>query len=446
MSSSPSPPPPPPPRPEEGLQNKGHGQSSSATPPPPPPSASVLKSDAPIKAGALTPSKSPAGPKATAASRFGRKKQTDDATIRDARNRTRSRTKSASGTSATKNAKGVKAATNGTKERNPLVPALIAGVLALAGAFLLVTSLRGSDATANVDETTSTVLVVKSPLEQGTTTADLLADPAAFLSAKAVPARYAAATAIGSIQQLSELGDMMLAVDILPGEQLLTGRFVERNDFERESYIDRSIGVEVPVGHHQVVLEIPAARALGGNIRPGDVVTVLSGFRVEPIDEDGAARRPVETSLVVLNAVEVLNVQIAGAVGELATDTDTVGIATTGDLNVTLAVTPNEITDLTYAIEYGDIILAVAIDETKESDQRSISVIDSILTGEDLVLDGSVPEVISNASEVVSDDASRGSVGDQPLEEDASEAQDPTAGQDPADAEDPVELEGGDEG
>lgn len=311
-------------------------------------------------------------------------------------------------------------------ERNPLIPAAIAGLLALAGAFLLVTSLRGADANANVEEATSTVLVVKSPLEQGTTIDDLLADPAAFLSAKAVPARYAAATAIGSIQELSELGDMMLAVDVLPGEQLLTGRFVERNDFERESYIDRSIGVEVPTGHHQVVLEIPAARALGGNIRPGDVVTVLSGFRVEPIEEDGSSRRPVETSLVVLNAVEVLNVQIAGAVGELAVDTETVGIATTGDLNVTLAVKPDEITDLTYAIEYGEIILAVAIDETKESDQRAITVIDSILTGEDLVLDGSVPELISSASEV-------GTASDDPESADAE-------------AQDQAELEGGDEG
>lgn len=269
-------------------------------------------------------------------------------------------------------------------------------MLALAGAFLLVTSLRGNDAVANEDELTSTVLVVKTPLEQGTTVEEILADPAAFLSAKAVPSRYAAATAIGSVQELSQLQDKMLAVDILPGEQLLTGRFAERNDFERESFIDRSIGVEVPAGHHQVVLEIPAARALGGNIRPGDVVTVLSGFRVEPIDADGAAQRPVETSLVVLNAVEVLNVQSAGAVGELAVDIETVGIASTGTLNVTLAVKPSEITDLTYAIDYGDIILAVAIDEVKESDERSISIIDSILTGEDLVLDGSVPELISS--------------------------------------------------
>lgn len=294
----------------------------------------------------------------------------------------------------------------------------------MAGAFLLITSLRGGEATANEEQATSTVLVVKTPLEQGTTVEELLADPATYLSAKAVPARYAAATAIGSVRELSTLEDMMLAVDILPGEQLLTGRFVERNDFERESYIDRSIGVEVPTGHHQVVLEIAAARALGGNIRPGDVVTVLSGFRVEPLDEEGAARRSIETSIVVLNAVEVLNVQIAGAVGELAVDTETVGIATTGDLNVTLAVKPEEITDLTYAIEYGEIILAVAIDEVKDSDQRAISIMDSILSGEDLVLDGSVPELIASAAEATSGD-------------------DFAAERDPADTEETNQEEGG---
>lgn len=342
---------------------------------------------------ATAAAKSAASPKTR--SRFGKRSESKATSTKDSAKRATSKQDARKGGTAKK-----AGASQGSQQRNPLIPAAIAGLLALAGAFLLVTSLRGGEATATEEQLTSTVLVVKTPLEQGTTVEELLADPALFLSAKAVPARYAAATAISSVQELSELNEMMLAVDILPGEQLLTGRFVERNDFERESYIDRSIGVEVPAGHHQVVLEIPAARALGGNIRPGDVVTVLSGFRVEPVDEEGAARRPVETSLIVLNAVEVLNVQIVGLVGELAADTDTVGIATTGDLNVTLAVTPEEITDLTYAIQYGEIILAVAIDESKDSTQRSITVIDSILTGEDLVLDGSVPELISNAPQV----------------------------------------------
>lgn len=301
--------------------------------------------------------------------------------------------KAAKASKATKAAKASKAPKDENKSQtNPLIPAAIAGLLALAGAFLLITSLGGSDATANVDEgATSTVLVVKTPLEKGTSVEDLLADPASFLSAKAVPSRFAAATAIGSVQELTQFDNMMLAVDILPGEQLLEGRFVEADDFERDSFIDRTIGVAVPEGHHQLVLEIPATRALGGNVRPGDVVAVISPFTVIPVDEEGVAQRAVETSLVVLNAVEVLNVQLAGAAGELAVNTDALGVATTGKLHVTLALTPDEITDLTYAMDHEDIVLAIALDGATNDDERPITTMETIASGENLVLQGSPP-------------------------------------------------------
>lgn len=269
------------------------------------------------------------------------------------------------------------------KQRSPMILAALAGVLAIAGAFLLVrylstTNDEAAEATAAA-EASRQVLVVTTPIPAGTDVSDILAAPATWLSARAVPEQFVAASAVTSIEELRELDGLTLSSEALAGEQLLRGRFIDRSDFSGDGLIDRALSdtIRIPEGHHTVVVSLPSDQALGGNFGSGEKVSVISSFRVDPVDGD-----PFEVSVVVLPAVEVITVQTtADVVGQLATDSDSLGTATVGDVFVTLAVEPNELTDLTFAMKYGDIILAGALENATEDDLRPITTIETIIDG-----------------------------------------------------------------
>lgn len=269
------------------------------------------------------------------------------------------------------------------KQRSPMVLAALAGLLAIAGAFLLVrylstTNDEAAEAAATADASRQ-VLVVTQPIPAGTDVAEILAAPATWLSARAVPEQFVAASAVTSIEELRELDGLTLSSEALAGEQLLRGRFIDRSDFTGDGLIDRALSdtIRIPEGHHTVVVSLPSDQALGGNFGSGEKVSVISSFRVDPVDGD-----PFEVSVVVLPAVEVITVQTtAEVVGQLATDSDSLGTATVGDVFVTLAVEPNELTDLTFAMKYGDIILAGALENASEDDLRPITTIETIIDG-----------------------------------------------------------------
>lgn len=259
-----------------------------------------------------------------------------------------------------------------SKQRSPMVMAALAGLLAIAGAFLLVLFLtNGQDGTAAFDsngeaisapaEANRQVLVVVEMIPRGTSVSELIAAPTVYLSARAVPEQFVAATAIASVAELRELDGMILSSDALPGEQLLQGRFRDPNDFESntDTFLENQVDIEIPPGHHAIVLDLPARSALGGLLRKGELVTVIANARITPTLNGQPSR---EISVVVLNSVEVLNVDSTLEVaGQVSSSFDTVGVASQGSFRVTLAVLPTELTDLTFAISYTDIMLATAI-------------------------------------------------------------------------------------
>ncbi len=263
-------------------------------------------------------------------------------------------------------------------QRSPMVLAALAGLLAIAGAFLLVWYLSNGDdevaspnnadgtessgeATSQGSEADKQVLVVTASIPRGTTVSELIAAPTVYLTARTVPEQFVAASAITSVAELQELEGLVLASEALPGEQLLRGRFRDPSDFESntDTFLEAQTEIEIPEGHHAVVLELPSTRALGGLLRKGELVTVIMSARLNPTQDGEDAR---EVSLVALNSVEVLNVDSSLEVaGQVASDFDSVGIANRGSFTVTLAVEPDELTDLTFAISYGEITLATAV-------------------------------------------------------------------------------------
>ncbi len=317
------------------------------------------------------------------------------------------------------------------KQRSPMVLAALAGLLAIAGAFLLVRYLstnseEAADATAAA-EASRQVLVVTQPIAAGTDVAELLASPATYLSARAVPEQFVAASAITSIEELRDLDGLTLSSEALAGEQLLRGRFIDRSDFSGDGLIDRALSdtIRIPEGHHTLVVSLPSARALGGNIGSGEKVSVISSFRVDPVDGD-----PFEVSVVVLPAVEVITVQTtADVVGQLATDSDSLGTATLGDVFVTLAVEPNELTDLTFAMKYGDIILAGALEDASEDDIRPITTIETIIDGATFSNDEDLADLLGITTE--DDEGLEPADGDDEGGDEGGEEEAPAADEEP---------------
>lgn len=264
------------------------------------------------------------------------------------------------------------------RQRSPMLLAALAGLLAVAGAILLVRYLSTTDdtgAAAAAETNERQVLVLNQDLASGTRVDDILETPTTYLTARAVPENFISASAITTIQELEDLRGQVLDGTALQGEQLLRGRFIDPSDFSGDGLIEREAGISVPPGHHTVVVSLPSDQALGGNLAGGEKVAVISSFRHDP---EGDAE-PFEVSVVVLPAVEVIAAQTTAEIVGTINEDNSLGTATVGEVFVTLAVEPDELTDLTFAMKYGDIILAGALDSSDEEDPRPLTTLQAII-------------------------------------------------------------------
>ena len=147
---------------------------------------------------------------------------------------------------------------------------IIAAVaVAALGTLLLVGYVRGAEDRALAGEELADVLVVDQPIAEGTPASTLTR----FVRLEQVPMKVRAE---GGIADLATLADLVAATDLLPGEQLVTSRFVTAESLERNARI------EIPSDALEVTISISPERALGGQLLPGDVVAVLASF--DPFD------------------------------------------------------------------------------------------------------------------------------------------------------------------
>jgi pilus assembly protein CpaB len=138
-------------------------------------------------------------------------------------------------------------------------------------------------------------------------------------------------------------------VDLVPGEQLLRGRFLEPEALAALS------AVEVPEGLHQVSVSLEAQRALGGRLRPGDTVGVIASFTNVEAAEDGQAQG--ETTHLVLHKVLVTHFDGGAAVDDEDEAASSGGNATEGHVMVTLAVDPTAAERVVLEAEHGSLWL-----------------------------------------------------------------------------------------
>lgn len=216
---------------------------------------------------------------------------------------------------------------------------LVAFVLALIGTLLLVAYVQQARNQAVADERLVEVLVVQKPIGKGTP-AEKIQPP--LVKLLGVPANAKAADALTS---LSGLKGKQTTIDLQPGEQVLASRFTTAA---------KSAEDLIGAGKVEVTVTLQPDRAVGGRVRIGDVVNLITTFPKE--DQDPAFTQ------ILLSNIKVTNVQTGTP--PPATDpksatptTQPVNPAPSGAFMVTLAVTPADAERVVYAAEFGKLWL-----------------------------------------------------------------------------------------
>jgi pilus assembly protein CpaB len=156
-----------------------------------------------------------------------------------------------------------------------VVGIIAAAVMAVIGTIILVVFVRGAEDRALEGEDLVSVLVTTQQIPAGT--------PAAQMEDLVVEERIPAKVAPdGVISDLVQVQGLVNNVDFLAGETLLSGRFVEAENFNA-----RRGSVEVPEGLLEVTLAMSQEQFIGGIPTPGDkIALIVNGDRVDFIPQN----------------------------------------------------------------------------------------------------------------------------------------------------------------
>jgi len=223
----------------------------------------------------------------------------------------------------------------------------LAIALALGGTLALVAYVGAAEDRALAGTKTVDVFVVAKAVEAGTPAEDVKGS----VSTERVPAKVRAE---GAVSALADLEGMVVAVDLVPGEQLVTARFVKPDDLEAIS------GAQVPDGLHQLTVALDPERAIGGQLRNGSTVGVFASFQGDSgEDPNGAGSGALSSTHLILHKVKVTSVQVEQAPADTADGEDAPKMAPTGKLLVTLAVDAPSAERVVFAAEHGSLWLSV---------------------------------------------------------------------------------------
>jgi pilus assembly protein CpaB len=210
------------------------------------------------------------------------------------------------------------------------------------------------------------------------------------------------AQAVGSLANLNGLQGQVTAVDLVPGEQVISSRFVSPQQFvEAQEFA-------IPSELLAVTISLSPDRALGGELTPGDLVAVIASFgpfdingvepsQVDPdadaaaTDEDAELPKTPNTSGIIVHKAIVTNVQVEELPAETTAESaelQGVELAPTGNLLVTIATEAPYIEKIVFTAEWGSVWLAIegelAAEDLDQVQSRPL-VYRDILTIDDLV-------------------------------------------------------------
>lgn len=237
--------------------------------------------------------------------------------------------------------------------KSRLIAGIAAVVLALVGAVMVFSYANRAEARAVQSLEPVDVLVVQTSVPAGTPVADL----AASVATTQLPGASVADTALAN---LDSSAGMVTAVDLVPGEQLLTERLVKPEDLVTPG------SVEVPAGLHEVSILVEPQRIAGGRVTAGDFVGVFVSMADSGLEEaPEEASTQLVSPRVLISAVQRAPEPPAPTAEDPAMTEEEKAAAEaeavpSGSLMVTLALTPDQATRLIYASEYESIWLSKA--------------------------------------------------------------------------------------
>ena len=250
----------------------------------------------------------------------------------------------------------------------------VAVALALLGTWVIVSYVRGAENRALEGQESVAVLVVDTVIPAGSA-ADSIGSS---VHVEMVPASVQVVGSLSDVASLQSLEGLVTSVDLLPGEQVVTSRFVTTSALEEQDRVD------VPEGFVEVTLSLSPERAIGGVLRPGDVVAVFASFSPQTVDteessESGSQVSGTETPAtthIILDKVVVTNVQVEELPQDNTSDdsnTASLELSPTGQFLVTLAMEPANAERFVYTAEFGTVWLA---DASHSSDDATTNIQD----------------------------------------------------------------------
>jgi Flp pilus assembly protein CpaB len=207
-----------------------------------------------------------------------------------------------------------------------IIGAILALVLAAVGALAVIIYVRDADIRAANGAALAPVYIVQSPVPAGV---------AGERIGEYVRVERLATNSIqpDHVTALADLEGLVTTVPLLPGDQLVEGRFADPADLA-------ALGnVLVPDGLQEVTLALPVEQVVGGAVRGGSTVGVV----VTLLDEESDA-----TTQFALNDVLVTRVQAGDNFNPTATEEDAAPVAT---IMVTLALSTADVERVVFAAE-----------------------------------------------------------------------------------------------
>jgi pilus assembly protein CpaB len=230
-----------------------------------------------------------------------------------------------------------------------LLGGIAALIVAILGTVFLVSYVQNADKRALADTETETVYVVAKAVAAGTGM-DKMADA---VVKKEVPKL---AIAAGAVTDLKDVNEKVTAVALVPGEQLLSARFVEADAFLGPSR------VQVPAGMQEITLKLPIERVVGGKISAGDTVGV---FLSADTGAGGTSGTQLTFHKVLVTAAQFSNGSAAKMQDEAAEGEKNAGAltakksATSDDTYmITLARNSADAERIVFATEFGNVYLS----------------------------------------------------------------------------------------
>lgn len=234
--------------------------------------------------------------------------------------------------------------------KSRLLAGVAAVVLAIVGAVLMFSYAQGADQRAVQSLDPVDVLVVKQAIPAGT--------PVETIKASVAIEQLPGASVMkSSLTNLDSVAGKVAAVDLVPGEQLVSERLVAPEELKSSG------SVKVPAGLQEVSFQLEPQRVVGGRLTPGDHVGVFVSMEEGGLE----AKADKETTKLSVHKALVTAVQRAPEAPVAAEPAPTASAdpaadprdstLPTGSLMLTVAVNDVDAARIIFAAEYASIWL-----------------------------------------------------------------------------------------